>query len=373
MRAIVLDSVSDIDSTTWNAIVGRNRLICRHEYLKAVESSQINDCRYFYPVIYDGDQIVAHTCLYFISTELDLFAKGVGKLLVNAVRHLWPSFMILRSIECGTPVALGSTISFREGVDQHAVLNMIVQATETVAREQGVRVLLFRDFHDNELELFDSLTSKGYTRLHNLPCARMRVEWDSFEAYLNAMRSQYRCKLLAQQKRFRESGATIQILSHFSSMSGDLARLWHNVYERATDYRREVLLPDFFENIDRGLADRSELIVAIRDNEPQGFLMLLHDDETLIPLFIGLDYSSSRNIGTYFNLFYEAIRIAIDTEKRDIDLGITTLEPKVDLGAIAIPLHMYMKHLTPTLNMIVPRMFAMATPAAIMPSSKVLK
>ena len=84
MNTEVLASINDISAERWNYIVGRNRLICRHEYLRAVEASEINDCRYFYPVVFDGDEIVAHACLYYISTELDALAKGVGKTLVSS-------------------------------------------------------------------------------------------------------------------------------------------------------------------------------------------------------------------------------------------------------------------------------------------------
>ena len=37
-------SITDIESDRWNAIVAGNHLICRHEYLRAIEASRINDC-----------------------------------------------------------------------------------------------------------------------------------------------------------------------------------------------------------------------------------------------------------------------------------------------------------------------------------------
>ena len=259
LRTGILTSISDIDPTVWNSVVSRNHLICRHEYLQAIERSSINDCRYYYPVVYDDDRVVAHTCLYFISTELDLFAKGIGKLLVNGIRHLWRRFMILRSIECGTPVALGTTISVHKDTDRQAVLSEIVRATEQVAREQGVPVILFRDFSDGELGFYDALVERGYSRIRNLPAAHMQIKWRSFDGYINSMSSRYRHKHLSQQKRFTASGATIEVIDNFSSIASDLARLWRNVYDRATEYRREILLADFFENLDTHLARVSYL------------------------------------------------------------------------------------------------------------------
>ena len=157
MHTEIHTSIAQIDRDEWNSIVAPNRLICRHEYLEAIENSKINDCRYFYPVIRDDSgKLLAHTCLYFISTELDLFATGALKLGIQKIRKLWPSFLILRSLECGTPVALGNTISYSNG-ENAEMLGEIVRAAEKVAVDIGVKVLLFRDFYDGDLAFYDQL------------------------------------------------------------------------------------------------------------------------------------------------------------------------------------------------------------------------
>ena len=164
-------------SRPYEWIVAKNRLICRHEYLRAVETSRINDCSYFYPVVSDGDGIVAHTCVYYISTELDAFAEGWLKQAINSIRQYWGNFLLMHSIECGTPVALGNTFSFREGGDQLAWLRRLVHAIEQLARDLNVRILLFRDFREEERHLFNGRLAEGYRPLKNLPCARMAIRW----------------------------------------------------------------------------------------------------------------------------------------------------------------------------------------------------
>lgn len=262
MRIATFRTIAEIDTTVWNEIVPTNRLICRHEYLQAVETSRINDCRYFYPVVYEGDRIIAHTCLYFISTELDSFAQGILKKIIGGVRRLWKSFLILRSVECGTPVALGNTISFREGTDKSAVLAKILNETERIAADLDVGVVLFRDFYEQELDFYDKVRHSGYVRIHNLPCARMSIRWDSFDAYVRSLRSEYRNKLLARLRKFRNGPTSIELVKDFSSCSADLARLWKNVYDRAREYRREIILQDFFENMAAYLKDRAAVILA---------------------------------------------------------------------------------------------------------------
>jgi predicted N-acyltransferase len=362
MVVSTLTSIAEVEPARWNAIVAKNRLICRHEYLRAVEASQINDCRYFYPVIREGDEIVAHACVYFISTELDSFARGSLKRAINGVRRIWKDFLILHSMECGTPVALGATISFREGTGKRAALMQIVHETEQLARKLRVGVVLFRDFYEDELTFFDQLRHAGYRRIHNLPCARMQIQWQSFDEFLRAMRSEYRCKILTRIKKFQKGGGRIELLTDFSPYAEGLARLWRNTYDRAVEYRREILLSDFFENVDQYLGNRSAVIVASIGGQPMGFLLLFLDDDTMTTIFSGLDYSCSKEHFVYFNLFYKAIEFAILRGVKDIDFGITTIAPKIELGAVVAPLFMYMKHLSPIWNRIVPRLFEMMTP-----------
>lgn len=373
MFVSTLTSIADVEPALWNAIVAKNRLICRHEYLRAVETSRINDCRYFYPMVRDGDDIVAHACVYFISTELDSFAGGSLKRVINGVRRVWNDFLILRSVECGTPVALGSTISFRKGVDRAAALTVIVRETERLAMDLGVGVVLFRDFYEEELNFYDQLRGIGYSRIHNLPGTRLEIRWKSFEEYLGAMICHYRQKLLAQRKKLQKPGVSIEVVKDFSIYAKDLHRLWKNSYQRASEYKRERLTEDYFRNIATHLGERSALILARLNGQSIGFFLLLFDDETLTPLFCGLDYAYNMDYGIYFNLLYEVVEIGIKEQVKEIDFGITTIAPKLDLGAVIVPLHMYMKHLAPFRNRIVPRMFEMMTPKNPLCSRNVFK
>jgi len=362
MRTEVHTSITQIDRDEWNSIVAPNRLICRHEYLEAIENSQINDCRYFYPVIRDeSGKLLAHTCLYFISTELDLFATGALKWGIQKIRNLWPSFLILRSVECGTPVALGNTISYADG-ECAELLAEIVRATENVAKEIGVKVLLFRDFYDGNLAFYDQFLDLGYKRIHNLPSVHMDVRWASFDEYLGSMRSEYRYRLRQRQVAFRKNGGDIHVWRSFGEHADLLARLWMNTFDKATEYKREVLTPAYFRELDRRLGDDCFLIVATLGQEPVGFCLMLHDGPLLSWVFSGLDYSKSRKSFAYFNMIYAVVDFGIQHAYREIDLGITTLIPKLDVGGEVTTQYMYMRHIGSPIGRLTPRLFDLMTP-----------
>jgi len=160
----------------------------------------------------------------------------------------------------------------------------------------------------------------------------------------------------------RDRGLKLRVARSFSEQAEELARLWFNTYERAGEYKREILKADFFKNIDSYMQGRSCVILAESEADIVGFLLCLLDDTTMIPLFCGLDYKRCENSAVYFNLFYCAIELAIEREMLDIDFEVTTLAPKIDLGATVTTLHMYMKHLNPIGNQLVPRFFKFLTP-----------
>jgi predicted N-acyltransferase len=362
MKTEILNSITQMGRDEWNSIVGPNRLICRHEYLEAIEKSEINDCRYFYPVIRDDSgRLLAHTCLYFISTELDLFATGGLKWGIQQIRKVWPDFLILRSVECGTPVALGNTISYANG-DAAILLPELVRATERVADNLGVNVILFRDFYDGETARYNQFAEWGYKRIHNLPTTRMSIRWSSFEAYLESMRSQYRYRIRRRQKAFREAGGDIVVSHSFGEHAEDLARLWMNTFDQATEYKREVLTPAYFRELDRLLGDDCFLIMATLKREPVGFCLMLHDGPLLSWVFSGLDYSCNRESFAYFNMIYAVVEYAIAHGYDAVDLGITTLVPKMDAGGVVTTQYMYMKHMKSPLGKFTPMVFDWMTP-----------
>jgi len=362
MRVEIYESIEQLDEAQWDAVAGSCGLICRHRYLRAVERAGINDSRYFYPVLYDGNRMKAHACAYYISTELDTFAQGIGKRLVDWIRRVWPSFLLLRSLECGTPVALGSTISFADVRPADEALRLLVESLQRLAREQRVPVLLFRDFYDAQLPQCALLHEMGYHRIPNLPGAHLAVRWRTFGAYLDSMRSHYKQKIVKRMRRFAASGLSVDVEHGFARHAARLAALWRNVYDRATEYRREILTARFFEEIDRELGDKSSIVLARYGRTIVGFTLLLDDEDKLVPLYSGLDYSYNERSALYFNLLYRAVEVGIVLGKRVVDLGITTLVPKKDLGAESIPIHMYIKGLNPLVDTVVPALWRLMTP-----------
>lgn len=362
IRVKIHRSISEIDERAWDAIVDKDRIFCAHRYVKALEESGINEGRCYYLAAYNGDEIIAHTCAYYLSSELDLFARGGLRKTINLIRRKWKNFFILRSLECGPPIALGNSLSFKDGVNRPEALRLICHEIETLAKELGINFILFRDFYDNETDLQGHLKERGYMKMHNLPKAEIRVRWKSFDEYLDSMRSNYRCKIVKSMDKCAKANISIEVFKNFSANAGELKRLYDNVYDQAKEVKRERIPESFFHNFDRHLADKAVMLTAKKDDKLVGYMLSVFSGKTIITMFPGLDYSCSKEYCVYFNIFYKTIELAINSGIENIDMGVTTLDPKKDMGSSVVALNMYARHSNAMLNKIIPFVFDMIAP-----------
>lgn len=362
LRVKIHKSITELAEDAWDSIIGKNRIVCSYKFMETLEKSGYGDGRCYYPVVYDGDEIIAHTSVYLMSTEMDLCAQGNLKNIIGTVRDKWKEFFILRSLECGPPISAGNTISFKNDVKRPEVLELLCDAIEGLAKSLGISFILFRDFRDEEAPFYGLLKERGYMELHNLPTAELKIRWKTFNEYLDSMRSNYRHKITKRMDTAVKENISFQVVKNFSDNAAELKRLYDNVYDQAKEIKRERLLESFFQNLNKYLGEKAVIISAVKDQKLIGYMLLLFSGKTLISKFPGLDYSHSKEYYTYFNLFYKSIELAVETGMDTLDMSITTLAPKKDMGASIIPLRMYMKHYNPFFNKVIPILFNKMTP-----------
>jgi predicted N-acyltransferase len=358
----VYNSITEIEEEKWNGIVARNRIICSYRFLLAVEKSNINDCRYFYPIVYENDQIVAHTCIYSITTDLDTLTGEKIKKIINFIRKFWKNFLTIKTIECGTPVAPGNVISFANNIDKDLAFSYLVLAIEGIAKIKKIGVIVLRDFCDEETDFYDNLIIRRYKRVNNLPNTILKIKWNTFNEYLRNIKSYYRCKIIKKIKVAEKSELFFEISDKLSKHANQLQLLWLNVYNNAKEYKREILTKEFFINLEIYLNGKAKVILCKKDSIIVGFALLLLDDDTLRFMYSGIDYIVNKEYSVYFNSIYHVITKAITDGKKDIDAGLSTYLPKLELGAEMVNLFMYLKHTNKFLNPIITNLFNILTP-----------
>jgi hypothetical protein len=365
--------IHEIPEEAWDEVATPGHVVCTHRFLRAVQQSRVNDCQFFYPVIRDGEKLVAHACMYLITSELDMFGDGMVGKLVGALGRCLPALTRFHSLECGTPVALGTTVSIRPGVATPVVLGLLAREGIRLAKKHRADGVLFRDFLGHELPVFSALEGHGFRRIPNLLTASLSVRWRTEEEYAASLRHSCRRAYRRRRRAMAEGGVSARVVTDFAPLADELAALWRQTYGRAREYRREVLSPDFFRWISVELGGDSEALLLEQDGQRLAFALLLAEQNRLIWLCCGLDYSRNGQYELYFNLLHEIILRGISHGVREIDMGITTLDAKKRMGAATRPLHMYMRHRNLWLRVLAPRIFRWLAPSDQSPEHRVFK
>jgi hypothetical protein len=106
--------------------------------------------------------------------------------------------------------------------------------------------------------------------------------------------------------RAKRAGLRIERVQEFASMAAEMARLWRLTHLRSTAYQREVLGPDYFENLAARLGDRTFATFLWLGSRLVGFTLYLLDDTVLVPSYIGIDYAYNDEAALVFNAYYDA-------------------------------------------------------------------
>ena len=351
-RRVVLTSIRDIDAARWDELAGDASVVRCHAYLDAVEQSGINDCRYYYPVIYNhNDELVAHACVYTISTDFSQLLPARLQAWVAGLRRLWPRLMSVRITECASPLVAGHAISIRQGEDRAALLGELESAIKGIARSAHSGLIVIRDFLGNEREGADALLHHGYALRMNMPLARIRVRWKSYDDYLASMRARYRKDVKRRLQRAAEHGQTVKTLSQFGEYAETWAAQSKVVLARAQRFKRERLGPAYYANMDRKLGTHSLMLVACREERMVAHGMVLTDSENTIATFFGRE--AGRPSAEWFSLMNEVIKLGIERQSRYIHLGLGSYDAKALVGADIEPLYIYCRTRFAPLNWLI--------------------
>lgn len=331
-----------IDPADWNALVDHGSGPLLHGYLTAWEHSELADLRscpaVAAPPGSDRPEAACPGYLY----RLDLIGVRVPAAagLMSLIRRFWPTFMCAVTYELGSPTPLTNPFLVADdSLRPEAVRELITAALEEGARSRA-QFLLVQNFTSLNGPAAEELRRLGFTAVPMIPTAVVDLSFDSFEDYLSAMRAQYRRRARQTLKRSRD----LRLEHHweFADMADELARLWRLVFDRARELKREILTPEYFREVSK--LPESSVLLTRKDGEITAFALLLEDRPWLSFLQCGFDEQAGRSQGAYFRLLYEIVRFGIEAGFEQVDLGITTLEPKFDVGGVPVPLFAWVKH-----------------------------
>jgi len=336
------DSIRDVPRDQWNALVAGHSHACSYEFWEVLEASGLNDFCYKHALIYDESASpVALASFYTLTTDIAIFSSGWVKDSLGFIRKVFPRFLKFKMLECGTPITMNRPFIAKEGSNETEILKFLGTSLSGIAKKQGAFVAVVRDFEPRSARLEPHLKSLGYHVVASLPNTYMDITWSTPDEYLSSLKSHYRRKILIHQKTNQDRGIRCELRDDFAELSHTLCNQWLVVHENAKEFQRERLTPEFYEAFSTKLGSRSKALLFYRNEELVGHVLLLVDGETLRWLYVGRNESIKDNL--YFHMCHKIVETAILLKVKRLELGLTTYEPKMNLGARMLPVNMAIK------------------------------
>ena len=260
---------------------------------------------------------------------------------VGGLRKWWPQLLIVRVTECCSPLVADHSISAIDDGSRPELIMRIGRVIEEVAKEQNSPLIVIRDFLASARPEFDVLCGAGFNLVSNMPLARIRVRWDSYDKYLQAMRSRYRKDVKRRLKRAERTGQRVRRIKDFGALASTWVKQAAVVFDNTKGFKREKLAPAYYRNINEKLPEHSELLAVERDGALVAHGMLVNDKKNTTATYFGRDPGMPNS--EWFQLMNEVIRIGIDRKSEYINLGLGSYDAKANVGAEVEPLFVYSK------------------------------
>lgn len=339
---LAVETVNRVDEGEWDALVSNVQGPLRYGFVQAWRENVELQGLLSQPLAVrrDGELVAAaHAYLY----DLDM-ASGIDARLgraIDSVRRVWPRALLSRVFEIGSPTPIVNPFLVQGEPEEDAIDSLLAAAADQARRHRADMVIV-QNFEtaSHRDGMARVLERHRFARIPIPPTVVAQLPYRSFDEYLAAMRSQYRRRA---RKVFEQSAhLEPEVLHDFADAAPELARLWRLVWTRAKELKRERFGEPFF-------AAASELdyvtVLALRrpDGSLASYALLLEDRPWLHFLYTGFERDAGEQEGAYFRLIYEIVRYAIDNGFPAVNLGMTTIEPKLDAGGTVVPLSAWIR------------------------------
>lgn len=332
----IFNSIRDVPIDQWDAFAKGQSCSYSREFWNALEKSDINDYCYKHALIFDNnDSPVALTSFYTLTTDIAIFSSGWLKNVIGFVRQVFPRFLKFKMLECGTPITMNKPFLAKQGSNEDEIVRFLARTFSAIAKKEKTFVIVIRDIEPHNSNLIPSLSSSSFHIIDILPNTSLDIIWGSPEAYNSSLKSHYRRKIMLQNKSNENQGIHCELREDFTELADTLCNQWMVVHNNAKEFQREKLTPEFYREMSIQLGARTKALLFYRNEELIGHVLLLMDNETLRWMYVGRNKSIKDDL--YFYICNKIVETAIILKAKRLELGLTTYDPKLNVGAKMIP------------------------------------
>ncbi|MDD5595409.1 MAG: GNAT family N-acetyltransferase [Candidatus Omnitrophica bacterium] len=348
----ILDSIDKIDQKEWDAVFGD--IPESYSFYKALENSELPGFKFYYLVIELDNEIVLIAPLFLTDFNLDIAVEGWMSKVIKFIRRIFPRFLILKTLFCGTPFGEYGIIGIRQNFQKDPRLIILLSGgLDDLSAKINAPLVIFKDFLKQDTQFLGRLTKQGYSRVGSFPTVSVELNFPSFEDYLKSLGSSTRKNLNKKIKQAHSRGKIeVKIAEDAEDQVDQIVKLYENTYrEGLTKFER--LTKKFFQQAARDLYPHTRFFLYYVDGKLAAFNLCFVYPDLLIDKFIGFDYDISNYYNLYFVSWAYNIKWCIENRLHYYHPGQTDYEPKIRLGGRLIPLYAYLRHRKLLFNLLI--------------------
>lgn len=357
-RSVEFTIAENIDQVIyyWDNLAGDDVFIST-EYLRAFEKSPAEGITPYYMVIFSERKpvgIVYFQWKFFRLEENMRNDTESGKSISNTFKRVVIQNVNFPTLICGNLLLTGNHgFVFDKSVpekEQWTLLDAAIGQITSYLQRKGrpVGLVLVKDFTKSHQE---NIYGKSFVEFAVQPTMVMKISpsWHNFQDYTDAMKSKYRVRLKKARKEISTFQRKILSADEIKQYKNEIFSLYKNVSNQA-NFNTFLLNEDYFESIQRALGEQMTFTAYLKDNTLIGFQTTIVNQDVLHAHFLGYDKEINKDCQLYLNMLYDITEQAIQKKKSGIDFSRTAIEIKSTVGAVDIPLLLYIKHVHPVWN-----------------------
>ena len=341
-------------SAAWMRAFAAQRKDRRYYELLEDTLRQGFDYRYFVLTGEDGE---ARAIQPFFLLDQDLLAGAGPRIakVAEAIRRVWPRFLLMRTLMVGCAAGEGHLDAQDEGT-RSAIARGLGAAIIEQARQLKAALVVFKEFTAGDRDALACLKERGFTRIPSMPMTRRRLNFASFEEYMRVALSQkFRAQLRRNCRRSAERAKLeMRVVTDVTPYIDEIYPLYLAVYERS-DLKFEKLTPEYLCNIGNEMPDKALFFLMMKDGKVVSFNMCMKNNKELCSEYVGFDYDFAFDLHLYNVMTKSIMEWSIENGFQWYCSTSLNYEPKYHFRHQLDPLDLYVRHTSPAINFIMKR------------------
>ncbi len=342
----IFKSIDEIPIEYWDNLNCTSNVYYSPKFLNAFEKAN-SAIEFNYIFILKDQKTIAFANTQIVTIGIETITKNIkmSDWLRRIVNNMFCNNQ-LRVLFCGNVFLSGEYGTYlKDGESKVETFNAIAKAVKKLYKCKRLHTIFVKDFKDESLYITDHLKSFDYASMHVEPnmIVYLKPEWRSFEDYTNALKSKYRVKANRADAKSNDLEAQFFNTQDIEKHKNELQTLYQNTIDNA-DFNAQILNLNTYTHLKNAFKDKFIIKGYFLNGKLVGFLSAMKNGSNLDAHFIGIDYSNNKDYAIYPRILNDYVRIGIETQSNQINLGRTALEIKSTLGAQPTTLTCYCRH-----------------------------